>query len=320
MRVVDSFIDGLKASGATEQTLTRYRQAVEAFIKDVGEKKAYTKEDVLRYLGTLRDKGYSGGYLLFVWHVLKALYILNGWGWFTPAEEKRLRPKRSEPQRPFLTVEEMKALIDLAREKAEKEGKWDTYARVLIATQVPIRREEFRKLNLEHYNQENGVLMIPTAKHGEVAPITLNPEAKRALDNYLEKRLKMKIRNRDAKKALFISKKKRRISLSELSTELQALLREAGIYRKGLGWHGLRRGITTALHKAGLSERELQTLGRWRTPTMPHTYIQLSHNEVEEKAKRIHPIFKAENDGRMETDSSNGSQALPKQEEKKEEG
>ena len=120
-------------------------------------------------------------------------------------------------------------------------------------------------------------------------------ETKKALDKYLEWRLKLrKFKSEDDKKALFLSRHRRRISLVELSTEFKETLKKLGIYRKGLGWHSLRRSTTTILHKAGLSEKELQTLGRWKSPTMPHTYILLSTEEVEEKARQVNPLFKKE--------------------------
>ena len=287
MNPVDIYINSLKAGGASDQTISRFRQMSTQFHVSVKHKKICIKNDVLNFLASLRDKEFSGSYLRFCWHILKGFYLSNNWEWFTRDEEKRLRPKKSEPNMPFLTIDETRKIIEKAKQWGKEKGAWDIYARVRIAARTPIRREELHRLNREHYKKP--VLNIPTAKHGAKRPLTLDEETCNALDKYLEKLKRKRLGDKDA---LFLSTHKTRISLSELSAELQKLLKECNIYRKGLGWHGIRRGCVTMLFKAGMKEKEIKEYGGWKTSEMVGHYIQLDQSEIQDKAQKIHPIFK----------------------------
>ena len=58
----------------------------------------------------------------------------------------------------------------------------------------------------------------------------------------------------------------------------------------GVGWHSLRRGLTTWLYEAGMREKEIQDLMGWKSPEMPGRYIKLVDTKLAEKAARINPL------------------------------
>jgi len=274
--MIDRFLSSIE--GLAPSTKQRYAEVVRDFLAVVGKKNSYTREDVLKYIKVLGDEGSRGTYRGFCFTVLKTFYETMEWPWWTRREERRVKPKNEEPTLLYLRKAEMEKLLEAIASKPPM-----VQALIRITTITPTRRVELHRLNREDYQPPH--LYIKTAKGGLPAALALDPETLNLLDKYLNQRT-------DTDPALFISGKGNRISISTLSNIFREILTELNLYKRGLGWHGNRRGVTTILHKAGMSERELQEYGRWKSPFMPHKYIQLEPGEVDAKVKKVHPLIK----------------------------
>jgi len=276
-----------QVSGLSPHTKDRYRQLVGKFVEVVGNKEAYDVSDLSKFLAR-----YSGSYARFCFYGLKTFYELNNWPWWDPREAKRVRPRASLPHRPFLKADELRKVLAVAPKFGDM-----TCAMVRVCCIKPTRREELRRLNREAYRRPNLTIEIARSRTPRTVTITLDPTTCNILDSYL---LPRELNPKDREPALFISSRGTRLSLPELSVIIKKVFRAAGVDEKGRGWHSLRRGTTTALHNAGMSERELQDYGGWLTPTMPHIYIQLEPGEVDRKARRINPLIDFEEEEESE--------------------
>jgi integrase len=274
-----SLIDAFESSigGLSPSTRLRYRQVVENFIETVGRKRSYGKEDVLRYMAALSKKS-GGTYQAFCFSVLKTFFESNRWEWWPRREEKRIKPKHDEPKMPYLKQDSIERMLEAIDSKPPM-----IQALIRISVLRPTRRIELHRMNREDYTRP--MLRIKTAKGGVATTLSLDEKTCNLLDEYLATR-------KDSEPALFISSKGKRISISALSKTFKNTLVDLGLYRKGMGWHGMRRGVTTLLFKAGLKERELQEYGGWTSPFMPHRYIQLEGTEVDEKVRQRHPLIR----------------------------
>jgi len=277
MSLLDTYVASIR--GLSSSTKTRYRELLADFQRAVGQKPSYTTDDVLQYLDILEKEGAKANYRRWVFSVLRSAYDTMDWPWFARKEERRIRPKAEAPKQPYLRQPQMAQILEAV---ASKPPMIQVLAR--IASLRPTRRIELQALNREDYTRPH--LRVKTRKGGEPTTLTLDEQTCNLLDEYLAGR-------QDDDPALFASTLGRRISLSSLGLIAKEVLTSAGIFERGLGWYGFRRGLTTALHKAGVTERELQEYGGWRSPFMVHRYIQLEPSEVEEKVRRRHPLIKS---------------------------
>jgi len=269
---MEKFIKLLEARGLTESTIERYRQFARNFLDFA--KGDFSEEKVREFLAGMRERGLGGTYQRFAFYVLKTLFEALGEEF--PLKRRDL-PKVDEPNRPYFTPEEMKKVIEVAKRSLRD------YSILRLAGLLGCRRAEIHKLNRDDVDFKNKTIKIRTGKRGVPRVRLLDDDTLEALKRYLKSR-------EDDCEALFVSGN-RRVSIRELSHIVQRHAKLAGIYRSGIGFHSFRRGLATALHKRGMSIRELQELLGWKTLHMPSLYVQLEPLEVEEKAKKIHPLL-----------------------------
>lgn len=283
----------------SRMTRTRYLQQVEDFQRVVGVKDSYTTADVEKYLEVLEGEGKSSNYRRWCFFVLRSFYDVmrpdvdvdghlppgQEWPWFSRKQEKRVRPKQEEPKQPYLRLPEMQKVVETTEYPNEASDSTSRMVQVLlrIAVLTPIRRIELQRLDREDYHRP--LLRIKTRKGGEARTLTLDEKTCNLLDSCLADRT-------DEDPALFISPLGKRISLSYLTLIFRQLLEGLGLYKPGMGWHSVRRGVATMLKKAGMDEAEIQEYGGWRSRSMVAKYVQLEPAEVEDKAKRVHPLIK----------------------------
>jgi len=272
-----AFRDYLSFLGRSESTIRRYMYVVRDFVEFCGGSPRFTREAVIGYISGLRERGFSGTYQKFAYAVLSRFFRALSVPW---PFEKGESPKASEPNRPYFTLEEIRAILDYVDTHANPRDR----ALIRVAATVGCRRMELQRMNREDFDQENCRIYIRTGKRGKPRWRRLDPETCNALKRYLASR-------DDDEPALFRSRRGGRISLVELSRILRKYLVGAGIRKPGAGYHSFRRGLVTILHSRGISERELQEWMGWQTPFMPHQYIQLMPTKVEEKVTKVHPLF-----------------------------
>ena len=271
---MDDFEVYLEARGRSGTTIRRYLQVARTFVEFTGKSSRFTIEDVMRFLA--RQK--TGSHKRFLYYVLKTLFKSMNIEWILDTGDV---PSRSEPKRPYFNLEETEKILNTV----DKRGTLRDRTLIHLAGITGARRQEFRDMDREDY--KDGRVYIKTAKKGEPRWRALDPVTRDILEQYLDSR-------HDGHPAMFWGAKREqgwRLSVQQLNRILKRYLERASVHKPRAGFHSFRRGLVTILHKRGLSEKEIQEYGGWRSPFMVHEYIQLEPGEVEAKVKAVHPFF-----------------------------
>lgn len=266
----------LEARGSSEGTVKRYLREAERFLEFTEGKTS--KGDLLRFLASKK----SGTHKQWLYSLLKSFFNAIDKEW--PLQKT---PSKSKPKRPYFTLKETRKLLSTIGEGMEKGIRpFNLRDQVLIhvAAITGCRRRELMDTNRKDYR--DGRLYIKTAKRGEPRWRLLDPYTRELMEKYLESR-------KDDDPAMFVGGQGR-LSDVQLSRILKLYLKKAGVYKPRSGFHSFRRGVVTILHRRGMSEKEIQEYGGWKSPFMVHEYIQLEPLEVEEKVKELHPFFLGE--------------------------
>jgi integrase len=286
------FVQRLMIQNKSRTTIENYAIVVKEFLNFIGKKDRYTKEDVLAFLSYLQNKpkekgnfsseNPGGTYLRFVYYVLKSLWRNMGWEWEL---DKSDVPKKNEPRRPFYTMEEIKKILDAAKQHASLRD----YVALRVLVLSFSRRLSISRLTVHDYDPEKGTLKLPSIKGGRSIVLELDRETNDAMLEYLGRR-------RDLYPALFPSLRSRSeqgsLSPEYFNILLKKLCQIAGVENKGM--HAFRRGLVTYMYSKGKREKEIQAMGDWRSPFMVHEYVQLSSEYANEGRKEVHPFFVSE--------------------------
>ena len=275
--LLERFRVSLEAMGKTEMSIDRMCKAVRHYLRfcSASGLTPDSREAVEAFLAFKRREGCGAQYRRWLFAVLSSFFRRVGWEW--PFSEGDRIPAE-EPSRPFYTREEMERLIEASKNFGLREQ-----ALVRLSCTLGLRRIELHLLDKADYDPQTGILYVRTAKHGKRRRHHLDPETRKILEAYLATR-------RDKNPAMFKGRRGR-LSLRMLNHILEQVRNEAGINKPRAGYHACRRGLVTQLHKLGATEKELQEWMGWKTPTMPHLYIQLTPHEVEQKIAKIHPLY-----------------------------
>jgi len=289
----------LEARGSSQTTIKRYIREVERFLAFT--KGSTSKDDIMRFLASKK----SGTHKQWLYSLLKSFYNAIDEEWTLMKA-----PAKSQPKRPYFTLEETEKILKTVDETSDKLlHPFNLRDRVLIHVGAITfcRRKELMILDREDYR--DGHLHIKTAKKGEPRWRLLDPETRKLMEEYLASR-------KDSDPAMFIGGQGR-LSLVQLSRILKLYLKKAGVYKPRSGFHSFRRGGVTILHKRGMSEKEIQEYGGWKSPFMVHEYIQLEPMEVEEKVKETHPFFLGERTASKIVELITAIEQAPEEEKKK---
>lgn len=163
------------------------------------------------------------------------------------------------------------------------------YCIILIAIDCGPRRIQICKLNVDDYNDLDGTLFVPRAKGGRDTVRALSDTTKNALRYYIVKRKQMDTNE----KAMFLKETNKRVTTSMSSAMLVRVMKIAGIYVKGFGFHSFRRAKVWRLKKKGFSEEKINDILGWKIGSkMSHIYGALDQKEVQQEAADADDIFK----------------------------
>lgn len=230
-----------------------------------------TRNSVFSYMRKYERK--SGTYRRWIMYVLKSLFENAKVEW--PFAKREL-PKLSKPSQPYLSVHDAERLIEIAKPS------FLDHALIRLDAATGARRDELSRVLVEDYSRP--YMRIRTAKGGEERTRTLDSDTCNALDKYKRHR-------RSKSPYMFVSQQGVPLSPQTLSIRFRKLAKQAG-FKKGTGWHAIRRGVVTWLFEGGMRERELQEALGWKSAVMPGKYVQLVAGKVEEKVVAAHPFFK----------------------------
>ena len=197
----------------------------------------------------------------------------------TPKLDKRL-PKH-------LSLDDSEKLLNVTLDNND-ENKERDYAIITLFLNCGLRLSELTGINLKDFDFNNNTLNV-IGKGNKERTIYLNKSCLTAIKNYIEVRPKEGIKN-DAKasnKALFLSKRKERISNRMVQYIVERELLKAGLDTSKFSTHKLRHTAATLMYQYGQVDiRALQELLGHKSISTTEIYTHVSNEQVRDAVER----------------------------------
>jgi integrase len=264
----------LVARGKSKDSARLWRGWVDRFARVCGEKDAYDRDDIIKYLVYLRDMGKKQNSINCEMRAIKLLAKIQGWTYPVLSMPK---VKSDDVYRPLFSLEEMEKIITVGREKLDA----DSLAYLALSSVYGLRREEISKVDLG--NMSNGHLRVNTLKGGNVTVHLIPVEIKGYLDGY------------------------RVISKKNMTFRFKSIMRKVGMQLassdslRGVevgGWHMIRRSLATELVKAEVSVINIVRFMRWSDSLfakelgMLSVYAKKDQDSVDSEIFKVHPFLR----------------------------
>jgi len=262
-RLAEKVYMDLVARGKDIETARRWRHLTMKFEDCCGSKSKYDRDDVIRYLCYLRERGYRQTSIDVMVRPVKLLAQIQGW-YFPRLAMPKVRD--GDVRRPMLSHEEVCQMIRRGKEVlCETE-----LAYLALSTTYGLRREE-----LSNLGSIDGEVTVETVKGGPVTTHVVPDEIKPYLAGYERNRVR------------YMSFVFQRI-IKKLSITLTS-----GNY----GWHAIRRGLATELLYRDVSLINVVRFMRWSDGTvkgefgMLTIYGKRNQEEVDRSVFKVHPFL-----------------------------
>ena len=193
-------------------------------------------------------------------------------------------PKRRSRLPRVLGPDEMAALLD----RIPASGPLEVRDRALfeLAYSCGLRAEEMIKLDLDAPDFESEALRV-TGKGTKTRILPMGEPAQRALERYLEVARPVLVVNR-AERALFLSRRGRRLSPSDVRRRLERWVREAAVAGH-VSPHTLRHSFATHLLEGGADLRSIQELLGHSSVSTTQVYTRVEPQRLRREYARAHP-------------------------------
>ena len=153
---------------------------------------------------------------------------------------------------------------------------------------VGVRRGELERLDVDHWNREEGILFVDGRKTGWQRHVVLPDMARQCLESYLVYRHNhLEALGRLDQKALFVNRDGERLKSERISQGIRRLAARAGL--EGITLHRFRHTCASDLLEAGLHVAQVQEILGHRAICSTTRYLHISDPQ-RTAAVRLHPI------------------------------
>lgn len=200
----------------------------------------------------------------------------------TPKKEKRM-PK-------YLSLDDSKKLLNVTMDEND-ENKERDYAIITIFLNCGLRLSELVGINIQNIDFNEYKLTV-IGKGNKERTIYLNKACMNAIKAYLAVRPKegIKLDNKNSQKALFLSKRRERISNRTVQYIVERELRKAGLDTSKYSTHKLRHTAATLMYQYGnVDIRALQELLGHESIATTEIYTHVN-NEQARNAVESNPL------------------------------
>lgn len=192
----------------------------------------------------------------------------------TPKKEKRM-PK-------YLSLDDSKKLLNVSMDEND-ENKERDYAIITIFLNCGLRLSELVGINIQDIDFKEYRLTV-IGKGNKERTIYLNKACVNAIEAYLQVRPQMGIKqtdNKNSQKALFLSKRRERISNRTVQYIVERELRKAGLDTSKYSTHKLRHTAATLMYQYGKVDiRALQELLGHESIATTEIYTHVNNEQV----------------------------------------
>lgn len=200
----------------------------------------------------------------------------------TPKLDKRM-PK-------YLSLDESKKLLNVTMDEND-ENKERDYAIITLFLNCGLRLSELVGINIQDIDFDEYKMTV-IGKGNKERTIYLNKACIHAIQEYLKVRPKEGVKNdsKASNKALFLSKRKERISKRSVQYIVQKELRKAGLDTTKYSVHKLRHTAATLMYQYGnVDIRALQELLGHESISTTEIYTHVSNEQVR-NAVEVNPL------------------------------
>lgn len=197
----------------------------------------------------------------------------------TPKQEKRM-PK-------YLSLDDSKKLLSVTADEND-ENKERDYAIITLFLNCGLRLSELVGINISNIDFSEYKLTV-IGKGNKERTIYLNEACIRAIQDYLSVRQKegVKVDSKGSNKALFLSKRKERISNRMVQYIVERELMKAGLDTSKYSTHKLRHTAATLMYQYGhVDIRALQELLGHESIATTEIYTHVSNEQVRDAVER----------------------------------
>ncbi len=197
----------------------------------------------------------------------------------TPKQEKRM-PK-------YLSLDDSKKLLSVTADEND-ENKERDYAIITLFLNCGLRLSELVGINISNIDFSEYKLTV-IGKGNKERTIYLNEACIRAIQDYLSVRPKdgVKVDSKGSNKALFLSKRKERISNRMVQYIVERELMKAGLDTSKYSAHKLRHTAATLMYQYGhVDIRALQELLGHESIATTEIYTHVSNEQVRDAVER----------------------------------
>ncbi len=256
------YLDEVRYSKRTNDT---YLALLELFFKYFHEKDPLeiSMEEVSEFVYEfIVNNSYSASYQNQMISAIKRFYRISG--------RKKIdlqiieRPRRSRPLPKVFSKEEVKRILNSARNTKHKLLLWMIYS-------CGLRRSEVTNILLADLDRDRSVLHIREGKGRVDRIVPVSSKVWDKLDEYVDGFKPVKY--------LFEGQSGGRYSVESVYRVFKAALNKAGI-RKEVGVHSLRHSYATHLHESGLDIRYIQELLGHKSTRTTEIYTHVSRRNL----------------------------------------
>ena len=288
-RALERFDRNLNARGMSANTRRAYGVDLDQFAAWASGRglrpEAIQYRELRGYAAALSDRGLARATVARKLAAVRSLYAHLVAVEEAPSNPAELlpNPKRGSRLPRALGRDEVEALLD--RIPAGTPLELRDRAMFELAYSCGLRCSEIIGLNTGDPDFDAEVLRV-SGKGGKTRLVPIGEPAQRALDRYLTS-ARLSLADGDAQ-ALFLSRRGRRLSPSDVRRRLSLWVREAAV-AGGISPHALRHSFATHLLEGGADLRSIQELLGHASVSTTQLYTRVEPSRLRKEYARAHP-------------------------------
>lgn len=194
----------------------------------------------------------------------------------------------------YMTLEQAEYLLDTILKEKNPEYRYRDYAIIMIFLNCGLRLSELSSINIDSINEDRTLTVI--GKGNKERLIYLNETTYDSIKTYIKHRTKDLDEN---EKALFISKKRNRMSNRAIQYMLDKYLNKASLNDKNFTIHKLRHTAATLMYKYGKVDiRTLQEVLGHSSVSTTQIYTHLDDEQIK-RAIDKNPLAQRKSDNEI---------------------
>jgi tyrosine recombinase XerC len=287
---IDAYLGELTTRSASPATLRAYRRDLRelgAWASAIGRDPGrLVYRDLRRWAAVLSERRLARASVARKLAAARSLHdhlVRSGAASHNPAELLP-SPKREQRLPRVLRADEVAALLDRIPARTPLEVR--DRALLELAYSCGLRADEIIRLDRDDIDFDSEAIRV-TGKGSKTRILPVGEPAQKALRRYLET-ARPALEQRDAEPALFLSRRGRRLSPSDIRRRLERWVREAALAGH-VSPHTLRHSFATHLLEGGADLRSIQELLGHASVATTQVYTRVEPSRLRREYARAHP-------------------------------